>query len=366
MYDVKSQRIERASWRRWLAGGLVIAGLATTTACGEPAGDPSGPTAAPISKQDATLSQQADQIAAAQQAADNAQAAKAQQAAAAPAEGPPLPFHTIEGYGGGAITPMAYLVNPGPKDQVFGKPSAAFSNVIAGKKNLQAVTLTETLFGRFELGYGLNRFGIGTLDEDIQKATGVDIEREEVYLHNFNIRTALIDEGSFGQSWLPAITGGVHFKVNDGIQAINKRLGGALSSIGYEDAAGVDFTLTASKTLVQSWTLNRPLIVSAGLRNSSASQLGFLGFGDHREFTFEGNVAYLPFDWLLVAYEFRQKANPYDQIPGLVGDEDNWHAIDVSWIINSHATLVGGWGGLGELANTTENGAWFLQFKYEF
>ena len=30
-------------------------------------------------------------------------------------KGPPLPFHTIEGYGGGAITPMAYLVNAGPK-----------------------------------------------------------------------------------------------------------------------------------------------------------------------------------------------------------------------------------------------------------
>jgi len=27
-------------------------------------------------------------------------------------KGPPLPFHTIEGYGGGALTPMAYLVNP--------------------------------------------------------------------------------------------------------------------------------------------------------------------------------------------------------------------------------------------------------------
>ena len=25
---------------------------------------------------------------------------------------PPLPFHTIEGVGGGAITPMAYLANP--------------------------------------------------------------------------------------------------------------------------------------------------------------------------------------------------------------------------------------------------------------
>jgi len=289
---------------------------------------------------------------------------------AAPAEeapAPPLPFHTIEGYGGGAITPMAYLVNPGKKGTIFGLPAAAFSNVVAGEKNLQAFTFTETLFGRVELGYAVDRFGTGTLGHDIQKATGVDaIDDDAVWLHNFNIRGLLLEENSFGIPFLPAITGGVHFKVNDGIGSVNRKLGGALSSIGYESASGVDYTITASKTIVDKLTFNRPLIVSAGLRNSSASQLGFLGFGDDRSWTFEGNVAYLPTNWLLVAYEFRQKANPYEKIPGLVGDEDNWQAIDVSWIVNEHATVVGGWGMFGNLANTVEDGAWFLQFKYEF
>jgi hypothetical protein len=245
-------------------------------------------------------------------------------------------------------------------------PAAAFSNVIMGRKNLQALTITETLFGRIELGYGLDRFGVGTLDNDIRRATGVDIDHDAVWLHNFNVRGLLVEENSFGLP-LPALTGGVHFKVNDGISSINNKLGGALSSIGYEKANGVDFTLTASKTFVDKiFTLNRPLILTAGLRNSSAAQLGFLGFSDHRSTTFEGSVAYLPTDWLLVAYEFRGKANPYDRIPGLVGDENNWQAIDVSWIINKHATLVAGWGDFGNMANTVEDGAWWLQFKYEF
>ena len=282
-----------------------------------------------------------------------------------PAETPPLPFHTIEGYGGGAITPMAYLVNPGPKDEVFGPPSVAFSTVFMGEKNLQALTITETLFQRIELGYALDRLGLGTLPDDIRSVTGVDIERDEVWLHNFNVRGLLLEENSFGLP-LPAITAGVHFKVNDGLASINRRLGGALNSIGYEKANGVDFTLTASKTLVNTLTFNRPLILTGGLRNSSGAQLGFLGFADKRTTTFEGSVAYLPTDWLLVAYEFRQKANPYDQIPGLVGDEDNWHAIDASWIINKNMTLVAGWGAFGNMVSTQENGAWWLQFKYEF
>jgi hypothetical protein len=281
-------------------------------------------------------------------------------------KGPPLPFHTIEGYGGGAITPMAYLVDPPRKGEWFGLPSAAFSNVMAGSKNLQALTLTENLFGRIELGYGLDRLGLGSLPHDIKHATGVDIERDDVWLNNFNLRGLFVEENSFGQKWIPAITGGIHFKINSGVGSINDRLGGALSSIGYDEPWGIDYTLTASKTIVEKWTFNRPLIVSAGLRNSDAAYLGFLGFGGKRSTTFEGNVAYMPTDWLLVAYEFRQNPHQFGSIPGLVGPQDNWNAIDVSWIINKNMTLVAGWGAFGTMVNSTENGAWWLQFKYEF
>lgn len=280
-------------------------------------------------------------------------------------KGPPLPFHTIEGYGGGAITPMAYLVNPGPKGAIFGLPSGSFSNVIMGKKNLQALSITETLFQRIEIGYALDRFGVGTLQDAIRDATTVDIGND-VYMHNWNIRGQLLEENAFGLKFLPALTAGAQFKYNQDIKNINNKLGGALSGIGYEKDNGVDYTLTASKAIVHDFTFNRPLIVTAGLRNSNASNLGFLGFGNERLFSFEGSVAYVPFDWLLIAYEFRQKRNQYHDIPGLVGPEDNWNAIDVSWIINKNATLVAGWGAFGNMVNTKEDGAWWLQFKYEF
>ncbi len=69
---------------------------------------------------------------------------------------------------------------------------------------------------------------------------------------------------------------------------------------------------------------------------------------------------------LLLAYEFRQKSSPYGQIPGLVGDEDNWHSVDAVLLLNSQTTLAVGWVPLGTLANTDENGGWCLQFKHEF
>ena len=282
--------------------------------------------------------------------------------AAGAAEPPPLPFHTIEGYGGGAITPMAYIVNAGPKDQPFGLPAAAFSYVNLGQKDLEALTVTETLYGRLELGYGFDRLGLGRLPDDIKAVTGVNIEHDQVYLHNLNARFLAIEEGSFAKL-VPAVTGGVHFKYNDGIDSIDHHLGGALKSIGYDRDWGVDFTLTATKGIP---VFGRPLILTGGLRASEAAQIGTLGFGNDYAVTFEGNVIYLPTDWLLLAYEFRQKSNPYDKIPGLVGAEENWHAIDVSLILAPHATIVAGYGVFGNLANADANSAFWLQFKYEF
>ena len=282
-------------------------------------------------------------------------------------KGPPLPFHSIEGYGGGAITPMAYLVNPGPKDTILGLPSAAFSNVIAGSKGLQSLSFTETILRRIELGYAIERFGTGTLEDDIKNHTGVDIRNDAVYLQNWNIRGNLLEENAFGLPFLPAVTAGVHLKYNQDIEDIDHRLNGALSNIGYDSPFGEDYTLTASKTIVdKTWTLGRPLILTGGLRNSDAAQLGFLGFGGQRHWTFEGSVAYMPTDWLLIAYEFRGKEDPYGRIPELVGNEGNWHAIDISWIINKHATLVAGYGAFGTVVNTQENDAFWIQFKYEF
>ncbi len=117
--------------------------------------------------------------------------------------------------------------------------------------------------------------------------------------------------------------------------------------------------------------MDRPVIFTAGLRLSEAADLGFLGFGDTYRATFEGNVAWLPWDKVLVAYEFRQNADPYGKIANgvggyLIGEENNWNAFDLALIVNKHSTLVAGWALLGNLANAEANNTWFLQYKYEF
>ena len=186
-----------------------------------------------------------------------------------------------------------------------------------GQEDLTALTITETLFGRVELGYAADRLGLGTLPSDIALAGAGPIDHSDLWMHNFNIRVRLVKENDFelGDVGVPAITAGIHFKYNDGIADINKEIvantGGKvdLHAIGYARPNGEDFTLTATKTFPNAF--GHPLIVTGGLRLSQAAELGFLGFSDTYHATFEGNVAFLPLDNVLIAYEFRQKTDPY-------------------------------------------------------
>jgi hypothetical protein len=282
----------------------------------------------------------------------------------------PLPFHTIEGVGGGAITPIAILVNPASGNDGLGKPSFAISYVGLGQKSLSALTATETLFQRVEIGFGADQLGLGTLPSAIRTATesesnpgGIDIGKSSVWLYNYNLRVLAVKETPN----VPAIALGVQYKDNTDIKSINSTLGGALSSIGYKDNTGFDYTLTATK--VFPLPEKQAIILTAGGRESKAANLGFLGFGNSYKTTFEGNVVYLPAPKWVLAYEFRQKTNPFTgkiadgQGGYLIGNENNWNAFDASYIVSNHATIVVGYGQFGTLANATANNNYWLQLK---
>jgi hypothetical protein len=281
-------------------------------------------------------------------------------------DGPPLPLHTIEGVGGALTVPMAYLVNPGPKGTIVGKPAVSASFIMVSSKSLLSFAVSETLFRRIELSYAFNRFGLGSLPAAIKKVShgALRVHRDEVYLHHFNIRGLVLEENSFDLP-LPAVVVGAEFKVNGGIMGMDDSTGGALTAIGLDKSNGVDWTLHLSKTF-PGLLCGRPLILTVGMRNSKASNIGYTGFGDKCQTTVEADVATLLTDKLAVGYEFRQKNNPYDVAPGIMGDEDDWHAIRAAYIVNDHFTIAGAWGYLGPVGNTFANCAYGVQLKYEF
>jgi hypothetical protein len=277
---------------------------------------------------------------------------------------PPLPLQNVEGFGGILITGSAYIINPSEKGKVFGLPSAGvtYANIGDGR-HLEAYTVSETLFGRLELGYALDHFDLGDLPRDIRAATGVDTIDDSVYMHNFNARLQLLKEGDFEKSWMPALTLGVHYKKNNDTNVIDSRLQGAFSSIGIDDNEGVDVTLYASKMFK---SLPRPLMINAGVRSTEAAQIGLLGFTGERETVFEGNFGVLALDNLVVGGEYRQKPDEYDEIPGLIAEEDDWWDGYITYIANDHLTMSVAYINFGDLLNHEDSSAWGIKFKWEF
>lgn len=301
-----------------------------------------------------------DAMAAEGQPGEAAAAGEAGGEAAKPGKPPPLPLHTIEGTGGGLITNMAYLVNPGPEGTKIAPPAFSYSFLKAGRKTVSSYAVSMTFLRRIEFSYAANRVGLGQFPDDVRDVTGVSIGRDHVWLHNWNLRGMVITE----TETIPAVTAGVHFKKNSGIRSIDHRLGNALSFRGFERESGVDFTVMASKTFPK-LLCNRPVLTSVGVRFTQAAQIGWLGFGNDWATNIEASVAWVPTDWLAIGYEYRQKTNPYRRI-GLVTDEDDWHTILVAWLVNPHMSIAAAYAHLGNIANGVEDAAWGLQFKYEF
>jgi len=279
-------------------------------------------------------------------------------------EPPPLPLHTIEGNGGIFSTNSAYLVNPAKEGELFGLPAVGTAFVHLGNGRwLAAPTVTETIGDRLELGYAWNYLDLGDLRSDIHDQVGVRIGDNHVRMHNVNARLALVKEGQFDLSWLPAVTLGAHFKINENIDDIDDDLGGALDSIGIESDYGFDFTLYASKLFTN---LPRPVLLNVGVRNSDAAHIGLLGFTRDRKFLAEGNLVVFVTDSFALAAEYRMKPNEYDPIGSLVQEEDDWWTILFAYVFNNHLTISGGYAHLGSVLNHNANASWGLKAKWEF
>lgn len=278
---------------------------------------------------------------------------------------PPLPLHGVEGYGGIASTYSAYLVNPSGKGHFFGKPALGVGSLITSDGRFFGfATATETIGDRIELGYGYNYLTHSDLHSDIEKATNIELSEDVVQMHNFNFRLALLKEGQFEQSWLPALTAGIHYKYNDSIDTIDSDLNGTLQNIGIEDNDGIDYTLYASKMLT---FMPRPLLLNMGVRNSEAAHIGLLGFTGDRDFLFEGNAVLFVTDQLAIGAEYRQKPDDnYDAIDGLVESEDDWWSLVFGYVSNDHLTISGGYFNMGDVLNEKDTDAFALKVKYEF
>ena len=282
---------------------------------------------------------------------------------------PPLPLHQIEGNGGIFATLSAYIVNPPRNGEPIGRPSVGFAYVNLGHEvNLEALTLTESPFSRLELGYGWDHLGLGDLPLALRNFGLVNYRQDEVQLHNFNARFQILKEGEFDQKWIPALTAGVHYKYNDGIEEVRDEVQhdagvDVLGHAGISRKQGVDYTLYASKLFTQ---LPRPVLLELGGRATEGVWEGLGGFTDSYNFVFEGNAVVFVTSNIALAAEYKQQPRDYQPIGSLVRTEGDWWTIDAADVVNNHLTLAVGYGHFGNVLNHQANGVWGITTKWEF
>jgi hypothetical protein len=275
---------------------------------------------------------------------------------------PPLPLFNIEGMGGTLLVPMAYPLNCESAGTTVGMPSFGYTFVRAGTKTVHEFHYAQTFYRRFTIGYTFGVLDMGDFPGAVKRSPiGIDIGFQHSIVHNFNLSAKIIDESQY----VPAVMAGVTFKYNPNVQAIDRRLHGGIAGLGLARSNGVDYTLTATKTFIDP-LFNRPLMLTGGVRFSNAAQLGYLGFGDAYRMTGEGSIVYMPTDWFAIAYEYRQKKNPYRTLGTLVGREGAWQAVDFAFIITPKLTFAMGWLCAGNVANGRVDNGWGIQLKYEF
>lgn len=237
-----------------------------------------------------------------------------------------VPLNSLQGNGGVAFNPLAYLSgqNQDPTvtnswDDVLSKPQFGAWYVNLGDVNVDwtAIGASETLFNRLELSYG----------REVIAPVGKNITKQ-----NYGAKLLLIPENAGKNAWVPAVSVGTLYKSTDYAAA--------------NDSA-FDYYAVATKLITQ---LPRPVLVSGGVLSTKEQVTGVFGFNDQRDLTLFGNIDVLPTSYLALGLEYKQGAE-FDNFKNA-----NYWDAHVAWFVNQHLTLVAAYVSAGDETSTSSVG----------
>jgi hypothetical protein len=209
------------------------------------------------------------------------------------------PFTNIEGVGGVALNPLAFVANGVKSDDgglfgsgVVSKPNLGYWHIGLEDSDIdwEAVGGNISFFNMIEIGYGHEFVSI----DDV---TNVD-------KNNYSMKVNFLPEGE----WYPALAVGGIYKDT--------------SFTGNADDSGVDYYAVASKHFMD---IPTPIVLSAGVVSTEGYVRGVLGFGEDRDEAFFGNFEILP----------TMKMDVPDVLKGIIIGVDYLGSTDVG---NNHET----------------------------
>lgn len=302
-----------------------------------------------------------------------------------------LPLLNIDGDGGGAIVPWAYLSNPAGEG-MFGKPAFSAWRWSSDDYTFDFLGVALTVANRVEFGLAYQRADVDDLRDDLKADSAaalggsmLDLGEDDAGIINAHAKVLLLKETD---NW-PAVAFSVTYKnaldvddIDDSLTAGARAVIGAgaprvLDWMGVDDDDGFEFNLMATKL----WKTEIPILTSINLRYTQAVQLGFLGFSDHWSLNPEVTLAILPKPNLAVGVEYRQKPDELDSLNDYLGanagarfaaledysfEEDAFIDFFVSYQATPKLSISGGVADIGNVFHRKTRSIWAVNLNYGF
>lgn len=307
-----------------------------------------------------------------------------------------IPLLNIEGSGGGAIVPWAYIANP-PKDgQQIGMPSAGAWFWTSSDYDFYFLNAAISPHKRVELGIAYANLDISELRSDLKAdslaalGAGLDGNEDDLSMIVAHVKLLLVEE----TDTLPAIAVSAEYKKSlniedmaDDLTAGVRSIGGLsaapglLEWMGYDDDSGVDFNVMATK-LWKNTPL--PILTSLSIRATKANQTGFLGFSDDWKIQPEATVAVVARGDLIIGAEYRSKPDELNSVNeylftnagGIRPTQLNKYSFEEDAFVDFFVvylppsipglTLAAGVANIGNIVHTDVNSIWAFNAKYDF
>jgi hypothetical protein len=223
-----------------------------------------------------------------------------------------VPLNGLQGNGGIAFNPLAYLAGTYSEDSEWvSKPQAGlwYVNLDDADIDWVAVGTAISVAKRLELSYG---YGYVHAPEYGDK---------NISSHNVGAKFKFLDENFGDQPWVPAVAVGGVWKYTDSK---------TVDAFGLDDS-GFDAYLVATKLITQTPV---PVLLSGGILYSDEVVNGVVGHNDY-DTVFFGNIDVLPAKNVAVGIEYKQGVDAGDGIR----NSDYWDG-HVAWFVNDKLTLV--------------------------
>ena len=252
---------------------------------------------------------------------------------------------SIEGSGGGGIASWALITGYETRDGIGG-------NLHATRLELPDYQFTTYgaavgVYDWLELSYARQDFDTEGTGAKLGLGSGFTFHQDVL-----GAKLRLLGDAVYDQdSWIPQVAVGVQIKKAD--------RGAVISLLGGKRDQGVDWSLAASKVL-----LNESLVLNGAVRATKANQTGLLGFGgpknDSYQPQFEGSAALLLTRRLAVGVEYRTK-------PDNLGlREDDWMDVFAAYAINKSVLITAAYADLGQIATFRGQRGLYLSLQAGF